>query len=45
MAAASRVTVLAVNRAEVPFGGGVAAFGPGGEELAPDADGLYEVAA
>ena len=45
MAAAASFSVLLVNRAEASFGGGVAAFGPGGEELAPDGDGLYEVVA
>jgi predicted amidohydrolase len=45
MAAAYGLTVLLVNRAEEPFGGGAAAFGPGGEELAADGDGLYELAA
>jgi predicted amidohydrolase len=45
MAAAHGLTVLLVNRAEEAFGGGAAAFGPGGEELAAETDGLYEVAA
>ena len=47
MAALHGLTVLVVNRAGEHAGvvhpGGVAAYGPDGAELVPDADGLYEV--
>lgn len=44
MAAAYELTVLLVNRADAPFAGGAAAFGPDGEALTVD-DGLVELAA
>lgn len=45
MAAAHGLTALVVNRAGEDHPGGVAAFGPEGAELVPDADGLYDVSA